>query len=180
MSSDQPYYSEKPVEGQAPTYQGQPMQPGMQPEMQPPMQPAMQPGMQPAMQPPMQPAMQPGMQPGMQPVYQNTQPGYNPPMTQPLIPGQQPVVINQVQPIVVGAMMPLRSHSVTVMCPFCKTTVNTNADPQCSCLNFCCCFFTSPILWIIFQAARGKDINCCDANHTCPKCGAQLGRYEAC
>ena len=168
MSSDQPYYSEKPDEGQAPTYQGQPMQPGMQPEMQPPMQPAMQPG------------MQPPMQPGMQPVYQNTQPGYNPPMTQPLIPGQQPVVINQVQPIVVGAMMPLRSHSVTVMCPFCKTTVNTNAAQECSCLNFCCCFFTSPLLWIIYQAARGKDINCCDANHTCPKCGAQLGRYEAC
>jgi hypothetical protein len=74
----------------------------------------------------------------------------------------------------------LRSHPGFVVCPYCRQGGVTRAETSCSLINTCCCIFTSPVTWIIFQACRGKDINCCDANHHCVSCGAKLYTYHAC
>jgi hypothetical protein len=74
----------------------------------------------------------------------------------------------------------LRSNPAFVVCPHCRQGGVTRAETSCSILNTCCCICTYLGPWIIFQACRGKDINCCDANHFCVACGAKLYTYNAC
>lgn len=113
--------------------------------------------------------------------------GYQPPNNNNYQPQQnyspQPVVINsQPQNNVIIANDPnmYRTSSVLATCPACKITSNTRVETSCSCSNVLCCLFTDPIIWLIFQAVRGKDINCCDARHTCSSCGSLMGTYNAC
>lgn len=73
----------------------------------------------------------------------------------------------------------LRSHSQFLRCK-CEYAGLTAVTKACSCGNVCCCIFTSPMCWIFFQACRGKDINCYDAQHICSKCGSMIGEYKAC
>lgn len=73
----------------------------------------------------------------------------------------------------------LRSHSVLANCPSCGKVAPTAATAKCSCSNYLCyCCFSG--CWVIYQGFRRKDINCCDATHSCSQCGSQLGTYNAC
>ena len=74
----------------------------------------------------------------------------------------------------------LKSEAKIATCPYCKTVNTTRVEQTCNCGNVCCCLCTSLLCWVIFQAARGKDINCCDANHYCPKCNQLIFSYSAC
>ena len=129
-----------------------------------------------------------------QPVYQQT-PSYQPPVYQapvyqppvyqtPIVPPvytqyirAEPIITNQV---VITPPTKFSTKQMAMLCPFCKNYINTKVSKSISILNCCCCCCTSPIIWAGFQYIRGKDLICCNAKHTCPRCGATLGRYDAC
>jgi hypothetical protein len=74
----------------------------------------------------------------------------------------------------------LRSSSNFVTCPHCKNQAITKTDRKFSALNCICCLCTVGTCWLFFQACRGKDVNCYDADHYCNKCNSNLASYKAC
>ena len=97
--------------------------------------------------------------------------GYNPPNSNTT--NNNEVLVNQQQDV-------LKSKSVIAICPSCKISSDTNAERSCSFGSCVCYLITTPVFWIIFQAIRGKDINCYDASHKCKHCGNYIGYYKAC
>ena len=96
---------------------------------------------------------------------------------------------NQPQTVMVGVAVPVannqnqiifKSTPVFVICPNCGYNGLTRTETTCSIVNCLCCFFTDPICWCCFQLCRGKDLNCNDAVHYCPRCHVVLGNYSAC
>ena len=98
---------------------------------------------------------------------------------EPLLKTEASIVNNQVRPKPIDPDT-LRSKSVSLVCPFCKSQINTNVEQICSWSNLCCSIFTTPITWAIFQCCRKKDYNCYDTEHSCPNCKIKLGQYKAC
>ena len=98
---------------------------------------------------------------------------------EPLLKTEASIVNNQVRPKPIDPDT-LRSKSVSLVCPFCKSHINTNVEQICSWSNLCCSIFTTPITWAIFQCCRKKDYNCYDTEHSCPNCKIKLGQYKAC
>ena len=127
-----------------------------------------------------------------QPMIQNQQMGYNQPMlsNQPIISDQpilsnQPIVSNQIlpseNPIPVSSSPPnLKSNPQMITCPHCGHVGLTRTVNNFNIPNFICCWLTSPILWVLFQVLREKDISCVDAVHYCERCNAAIGTYSAC
>src|SRR5690606_19730742 len=74
----------------------------------------------------------------------------------------------------------IKTSTVHVRCPFCAVQGMTIANRHCSCSNLICCFLTTPVGWIIFQACRDKDYNCYDADHQCSNCKKNVANYTAC
>lgn len=74
----------------------------------------------------------------------------------------------------------LRSNSQFVNCPYCRNQSNTRVTQQCSTASVLCCVCFGGIWWLVYQACRGKDINCYDADHHCQRCGNVLANYKAC
>ena len=121
-----------------------------------------------------------GPVPGQPYPYQPGQP--IPPVAQPYTnqPAYQPPIVNQQQPIVVYQQPPvLKSSPAFLVCPHCRNQVTTIVETNFNCGNFlfCFCFF---YLWIIVELVNGKDLNCSDAIHKCPRCGNTIGNYSAC
>ena len=101
---------------------------------------------------------------------------------------------NQTQAVMVGVAIPvannqgnsiknqiiLKSTPAFVICPKCGYNGLTITLTTCNESNCLCCLATSPISWCCFQLVRGKDLNCNDAIHVCPRCHAGLGHYSAC
>ena len=101
---------------------------------------------------------------------------------------------NQPQAVMVGVAIPvannqgnsiknqiiLKSTPAFVICPKCGYNGLTITLTTCNASNCLCCLATSPISWCFFQLVRGKDLNCNDAIHVCPRCHAGLGIYHAC
>ena len=100
---------------------------------------------------------------------------------QPYMPPMQGgVVSNQVAPFQVTGDLPLNSlHGAFVVCPSCHSTVYSRVTRKFSVLN-CITYFCCGPCWMIYKCCNGKDYNCFDADHTCPKCNAHLGTYNAC
>jgi hypothetical protein len=97
--------------------------------------------------------------------------------------GLSPVSNNQVRPSIVdieNLKNALKSDSNFVTCPYCRNQAITRTQKKFSCINCLCCVVTSGILWLFFQACRGKDINCYDADHYCNRCNNNLASYKAC
>ena len=74
----------------------------------------------------------------------------------------------------------LKSYSQFVSCPYCRNQGMTKVQQSCSCLSVCCCLTFLAVPWLIFQACRGKDINCYDTEHYCVRCGNKLAAYRSC
>ena len=74
----------------------------------------------------------------------------------------------------------LKSSPAFLICPNCNMLGASKTDQKLSASNFCCGICFGPIIWLAFQAIRGKDINCYDAIHKCSKCGVNLKNYSAC
>jgi hypothetical protein len=92
-----------------------------------------------------------------------------------------PLVNNQVYSTeILMLQKALKSNATFVICPNCKNQGISRADQSCSGANVLCCICFGGIFWLLFQAVRGKDINCYDTRHTCMKCGIILGDYTAC
>ena len=116
--------------------------------------------------------------------YQSTN-NYNAPNNFNANPTSAPLLIvsNQVLPNVgevANLAVSLRSNPQFVSCPYCKSQGMTRVEQSANCCNLLCCIFTALSCWIIYQAVRGKDLNCCDADHYCVRCGNKLGSYTAC
>ncbi len=113
------------------------------------------------------------------------QPGYGmPPGGPPMGPPPQydsNVVMNQGTPQVVNVVTSsFGTKPVSITCQFCKTPVTTNVNKSCDCCSFLLCWCTCLVFWVCVQCCRNKEINCWDAQHTCPNCGQVLGYYTAC
>lgn len=148
-----------------PGYQNQPFQPS------PP---------QPNYQPPPQQFNQPPPQQYYQPPQQNYQPS-------PAVNNNNnitPIIINnqtgRTGPVVYNDPSKFRVESVLATCPSCRVSSSTNVHTTVSISNVCCCLCFGPIVLIIYNLIRGKDILCCDATHYCSSCGAFLANYQAC
>ena len=94
---------------------------------------------------------------------------------------QQPVMMAPVQPQVVNVVnTQFGTRPVSITCQFCKLPITTHVEKSfsfCSCLL---CIYCGFFFWICIQICRKKEINCCDATHTCPNCGQVLGTYTSC
>ena len=108
---------------------------------------------------------------------QPNQPTAQPIFQAPVMNQQQPIIVNQYNPV---QPLDLKTSPTTVVCPFCKQTVTTIVETECSGASVCCCICTSLVCWVIFQICRNKDLNCNDATHKCPSCGNTIATYTAC
>ena len=88
----------------------------------------------------------------------------------------QPIIINQSVP---GILPKFKSTPVSMVCPFCRSQIITQVRTEFNCCNCCFCFCFC-LLWLIVQLASDKDLNCTDADHTCPSCNRLIGQYKAC
>ena len=92
-----------------------------------------------------------------------------------------PPIYNQSGPTVVNVVgTHFGTKPVSLTCQFCKTPITTNVVEECSCCSVCLCILTGFVFWVCVQCCRNKEINCCDATHTCPNCGQVLGYYKSC
>ncbi len=73
-----------------------------------------------------------------------------------------------------------KTSTVMADCPSCKTSATTTVNTKFNIANILLYVFADPIIWAIFQLVKGKDLNCCDATHTCSGCGTLLANYSAC
>jgi hypothetical protein len=67
-----------------------------------------------------------------------------------------------------------------VFCPNCNNVAATKIEEKCNIPNVFCGLCFGLVVWLVYQIARGKDINCYDAVHTCGRCGVKLNEYSAC
>ena len=72
----------------------------------------------------------------------------------------------------------LRSNSVYATCATCKNTGPTKCVRNLNVLNLIYSLICTPC-WTGGQSFKVKDYNCFNADHHC-RCGALIGRYEAC
>lgn len=113
--------------------------------------------------------------------FQNQNKAYNPPVNNTNV---NPIIITNNQPattvVVSNDPFKFKTNSVLATCPSCKTSSNTNVTTSISISNLCCYIFCDPIVWVIYQLVRGKDLVCCDATHNCSGCGGFIASYQAC
>ena len=115
---------------------------------------------------------------------QNQNMGYQPPQNN-VVTNTTPIIINN-QGInngpgfVFNDPNKFKTYSVTASCPSCKITSTTKITTSINCANLCCYICCDPLIWIIYQLVRGKDINCCDATHHCASCGGYIANYTSC
>ena len=74
----------------------------------------------------------------------------------------------------------LRTKPQTIRCPFCEKNGETEVVRSCNTKNTLCSIVTLSFGWIIYMICKGKDLNCCNAIHTCKYCHRILGDYSAC
>lgn len=120
---------------------------------------------------------QSAVQPEQQKYYQGQQ-AYQPNNNQAI-----PIIINtQISPTYIQMNDPSFFKTVPVLanCMSCRNIANTRIQGKFGWLNYCCYFCFGPVLWVIFQAARGKDISCMDTDHFCHLCGNHIYSYKAC
>ena len=82
--------------------------------------------------------------------------------------------------IVVNDMTNFKTNPIIATCPSCRTNGLTNVDLIFSWANYACYMYTTPLIWIIYQSCRGKDISCNNSKHYCTGCGTILAYYNAC
>lgn len=72
----------------------------------------------------------------------------------------------------------LRSYPALANCGKCNTVGFTRVERKINILNclFCCC--CGPC-WQCYMLYKWKDPICCDAKHSCSKCGESLADYNA-
>ena len=145
---------------------------------------------QPLNQQPYPSYQQPQPQINQQPQYQQNQ--YQPPQmnqqaySQPNVSNNNnvtPIIVNsQNGPAFVQGNNPniFKSNSVLATCVSCRNVSNTRVQTDFNWGNYCCYYCFGPIIWIIYQAARDKDISCMDANHYCSACGNLVHSYKSC
>lgn len=94
-----------------------------------------------------------------------------------------PIIINsQAQPQAVVYVNPslYKTNPVATQCSSCRNSGLSRVVSEFDCSNYCCYFCFGPVIWIIYQAARDKDISCMNADHFCSFCGYRLYSYKAC
>ena len=95
-----------------------------------------------------------------------------------------PILINnQMSALAIEAQsleMALKSKPIFLACPYCRHQSLTRINQKCSYSNIACCLLFGGVTWLIFQAARAKDINCYNAEHYCTRCNKLLNSYKAC
>jgi hypothetical protein len=74
----------------------------------------------------------------------------------------------------------LKTDPQVVDCPYCKTKIQTITDQKINIYNFLCCLGAGGLFWLVRQSRKGKDINCYNSDHYCPKCKNVLVKYNAC
>ena len=72
-----------------------------------------------------------------------------------------------------------RSHAVLAVCHHCNKAVPTVVTTKCSASSYLCFCFCGGC-WGLYQMYKRKDLNCCDASHSCSTCNQPLGTYNAC
>jgi len=70
------------------------------------------------------------------------------------------------------------SKPVGTYCPNCRFPVTTVSMKKCNCCSFCFCCFCFQF-WLFIQCCRKKEITCYDYEHRCPRCGFNIGNYDA-
>ena len=102
--------------------------------------------------------------------------GYHPPQNNTTV---TPIIINnqgQNNVIVTNDPFKFKTSSVLATCPACKVSANTNVTTSLSISNLFCYLCCDIVIWAIYQCARGKDLNCCDATHHCSASGVLLAQ----
>ena len=93
----------------------------------------------------------------------------------------QPIIVNQQIPVVSSIIDPeiFKTTSIVIQCPFCQNVINTNVKKSFNCLSCALCWFSGIVFFALIQYCRSKSVVCCDAVHTCPRCGQKVGEYSS-
>ena len=94
---------------------------------------------------------------------------------------QPPIIVNQQTPVITYSIDPevFKTKPIVIQCPFCRTVVNTNVKKSANILSCILCCLSGILFYSIIQYCRNKNLVCCDAVHTCPKCGQKIGEYSS-
>ena len=97
----------------------------------------------------------------------------------PVVINAVPLINNDIQGFV-PIMKPKQfgSKPISTYCPNCRFPVTTVSTKKCNCCSCCWCFCCIE-LWLLIQCCRNKEITCYDYKHTCPRCGFEIGNYDA-
>ena len=92
------------------------------------------------------------------------------------------IILNQGQPQIVANYNNINfgTKPISITCQFCQQPVTSKVDESVSIGSVVLCICLCLGFWVCVQCCRNKEINCCDAKHTCPNCGNVLGYYKSC
>ena len=65
-------------------------------------------------------------------------------------------------------------------CPFCKSQINTVVKKKWNWFSCVFCLWAGLCCWAGLQYCRNKQLNCYDADHSCPVCHNKIGDYSSC
>lgn len=87
------------------------------------------------------------------------------------------IIVNQMSPRY-GSSAVIGSNPVSLICPFCKSSITTKTTSKFNCNSFCLCCMVECICYACIQLCRGKGLACEDVAHNCPCCGSLIGVYR--
>lgn len=92
------------------------------------------------------------------------------------------VAVNQIQTnvVVIQDSSNFKTIPIVATCPNCRSNAITQVELIFSWSNYACYFYCTPLIWILYQSCRNKDISCNNSKHYCGSCGAMLATYHAC
>ena len=94
------------------------------------------------------------------------------------------IVKNQSSPFIINPLTGnteyLTLSPVTLQCPFCHAIITTEVETSCSYGAVCLCLCIGLLCYSSSQKNNHKEFCCKNAVHSCPNCGAQIAKYNAC
>ncbi len=89
---------------------------------------------------------------------------------------QGPIINAPTVPVIIREF---KNKPISITCRFCRNNITTKTEESLNLFACCCCLFLCP-LYVCYKCLSDKDGGCFDYTHSCPRCGAILGKYKAC
>lgn len=89
-------------------------------------------------------------------------------------------IILQSNIIIIDSYQKFKVDPTLTTCSTCKLNVITQVEKEINLKNLVFYLLTGPIIYMLFQKIRDKDISLMNAKHICSRCKKEIYQYEAC